>query len=310
MNPKAYEILAQMEVSIPKEYCVDEIYSSQGGNKYFFCRFSEDSELSSRLYKDDEIISNIHNFNNLQHKKKLIKIEEVVDCICGCVIYVTNGNIYGEFVDGHIMSLLRKGVCSKRFLINLNESVYFINQFQRWIVQRVDNEFIYIPNKNFSESRMKLIQDLILYLITINFKEENSLFEIMVSKNKYVFCDAKILPKDDFFVNANQIFIKEKKNIVIKAPIKKDNPTLINQIDCFDVDYEEINNNLSNNNITVYNDAILSHFVTRNYKYFNSINFQRRDNKIQVSKIDRICQINESENELKRITGQNYLIQA
>jgi hypothetical protein len=288
MNPQAYEILAEMKVNLPQEYCVDEILSCQHENKYFYCRFSTISGLNSRFYKGKEITNKIHWFEQLQRNKELLKIEEVVNCICGCVIYINDGCIYGEFVNGHIMSLLRKGVCSMRFLIDSNNGVYLINQFQRWIVQQKNNKFILKTNDNFDESQFNIIQDLIVYLRSIDFTKDNSLFELMVSKDKYVFCDAKIFSEDDFSLKTLQLFIDKKDKIVIKSPKKIVNLKSIHQVDCFDVDYKMLNNDLSNNNIIVYNDALLSHFITRNFKHFNSIFFLRRDNKVRYLDMNQL----------------------
>lgn len=287
MNPKAYEILEKMKVNTPQEYCLDQAILDQNLSEFYFCRFSSNSILNSGLYKGEDIKNNIHLFMQLQHNNKLLKIEEVVNCICGCVIYVNNGYIYGEFVDGHIMSLLRKGVCSIRFLIDSN-NVYLINQFQRWIVHQTKNEFVLKSNNDFDKSRLNIIQDLFVYLCSINFIKDNSLFEIMISKDRYVFCDAKIFSEDDFYINTQQLFVSEKNKIVIKSPKRIINLKSIHQVDCFDVDYEAIKDNLANSNITAHNDALLSHFITRNYKYFNSLFFLRRENKVQYSKIDQI----------------------
>jgi hypothetical protein len=286
MNPSPYEILTEMKVRIPQEYCVDKFSSNQYKENYFYCRFSSNSGQSSGLYKGEEITNDIDRFRQMQQNKELLKIEEVINCVCGCVIYINNGYIYGEFVDGHIMSLLRKGVCSIRFLIDSNNRVYLIKQFQHWIVNLINDKYIFGPNNHFNEVQLRLIQDLIIYLHEINLTKNNSLYEILVSKDDFVFCDAKVFSKDDFFIDAKQLFISDDNNIVIKYPIKKIDSDSLNQIDCLDVDYKTMIDNNTNNNITVYNDALLSHYMTRNFKYFNSVYFLRRDNKLRYSKID------------------------
>jgi len=291
MNPQAYEILEKMKVNIPQEYCVDQIMLNQNENSFFYCRFSSNSEFNSGLYNSEEIKNNIHLFKQLQRNNELIKIEEVVNCICGCAIYINNGNIYGEFVNGHIMSLLRKGACSIRFLMDSDNGIYLMDSFQRLIVQQTKNEFIIERNINDDELQLNILHDLIVYLRSIDFTINNSLYEIMVSKDKYVFCDAKIFSEDDFLLNTQQLFVNKKNKIAIKPPKKNINSNSIHQVDCFDVDFKAIEDDLTNNNITVHNDALLSHFITRNFKQFNSLFFLRGDSKVRYSKIDQLLSI-------------------
>ena len=113
----------------------------------------------------------------------------------------------------------------------------------------------------------------------------------MVSKDKFVFCDAKIFYRDDFFLNTQQLFVDKKNKIVIKAPKKDFDLNSIPQVDSFDVDCKMSNDDLSNRNITAHDDALLSHFITRNFKHINSLFFLKKGSKVRYSKIDQLLSI-------------------
>jgi hypothetical protein len=317
MNPQAYEILTKMKVNIPQEYCIDQVILNQNRNNYYYCRFSSKSELKSGLFSGKEIQNNIHLFNQLQHNNELIRIEEVVNCLAGCVIYINNGNIYGEFVLGHIMTLLRKGVCLVRFLIDSDNGVYFRHAYQHQLVTQKGNKFNYYHDVQYDHSsnlkifegfdelpNFSVLQDLIVYLRSIDFTLDNSLYEIMVSKDKYVFCDAKIFSVNDFFINAKKLFDNEGYKIEIIARNNPLPPHGIIQLQdgFFDVDNKEFSNfdNDTNYDVYILHSAFLCHFITRNFKRFNSLIYLKAASdripyglgQVRYTKIDELSSTN------------------
>jgi hypothetical protein len=274
MNYFAYNILKEINnLPIPRQYSVDEILSANSTER-FFLRYATYSKLKSKMKTQNEIISNIEKIKEHIKTGELISIEKVYECIAGCAIYIRDKVIYGEYVEGHPIALLRRGLCARRFLIDLDRKVTTIDQIQSWIAILGTDSFNWLPYDGKITSTFDRIISYLVNNFTGSF--DNVILEILITDDEIVFCDAKKKNLDDFSPNIQVFFQNQQSNLVIKRKVgnRKEND-IINQTDCCDIDIQIISKSLDKRKLYIHNASILSHYITRNYRKLFCIEYTK-----------------------------------
>lgn len=199
----------------------------------FYLRYHKNASCESRVVDRSELIA-----QNMVLKKdiamgKLLRIEESFNSVAGCAVYANMDGIYGEYVSGHIVSLLRRGVCQKRFLIDERNHVVIKEAFQGFEAEQKKGVYIWTPCAN----RVDKLEEIICFLLRSKIKREKDLLlEILITKDEIVVCDAKYPGmiavwqgmKDFFDVNCSETYLKKSGDI--------DSLERKTKIDGFDID--------------------------------------------------------------------------
>lgn len=141
MNKEAYILLEKLGLPYPKSLSIEDITLLEK-DSMFFVRYMTESGKKSKNLSGAQIISNKFNYDPAINKD-ILSIEKVYDCIAGGALFFKNGEIYGEYVEGHIVSLLRRGLCLKRFYITKEKEIMLLNQSQAWKAKLSNNSYNY-----------------------------------------------------------------------------------------------------------------------------------------------------------------------
>lgn len=259
MNPQAFQIIEALGMRHPKCYSLGEAIESHRNS--FYLRYDKKTGCQSRIVDKEGLIVQKAVLEKDISMGKLLKIEDSFNSIAGCAVYVNPDGIYGEYVCGHIIALLRRGICKKRFLVDENKRVTIKDVFQGFEARQTQGGYIWKPFTN-EIDKMDAVIDYLLK--NINSVQSDLLLEILITENDIIVCDAKHPTmedswqgiKDIFNTNSSEIYLKNGSSSFVKKV----------KIDGFDIDLSE-----SVKDILICNGAILSHYITRNYVMYNSI---------------------------------------
>jgi len=259
MNDKAYEILKEANLPHSKVYTFDEIFEFKH-NEMFFVRWRGDSGISSGIASVEEI-RKLYKDNK---REKILGIEKVYICEAGCTVLKRKDLIYIEYIEGHLSALLRKGLCRKRVAIQNGSICNELDVRQEWICTNTENFFLWNVFNGKISNNYKIALECVLDIK--NELKDDVLFEVMFTKQKPIFCDAKFLDKKDYNPIYKNLFRNGLHNIR-----EKNSEGEITQIDHFNVDYPSHCMNMEKKNIIVHEGAITSHFITKNFNVFSSL---------------------------------------
>ena len=265
MNPKAFMIIEKIGLKHPESYSIQEAIDSQR-NK-FYLRYNKSKEEQSRVIGKDEIIALKNELEFDMQEGTLAKLEDAFDSIAGCVSYVNQDGIYGEYVDGHIQALLRKGICKKRFFIDNSGKVRKKDTFQGFEAIQMKGGYIWKPcTVQNSDGKMDRVIEYLKQKQDMIAGEKDLLLEILITEEEIIACDAKYPGLTAIWQGIKCFFDSEVSECYLKkntaSPLSKKQM----KIDGFDIDASPVIPN-----IVVANGALLSHYITRNFKAFESI---------------------------------------
>lgn len=263
MNSQAFHIIEALGLRAPKSYNLNEAIESQR-NK-FYLRYCKDVGYQSHVINKEELIIQRAMLEKEISKGKLLRIEDAFDSIAGCAVYANLDGIYGEYVSGHIISLLRKGICRKRFLIDKCGEVKVREAFQGFEATQIKGGYFWRPCENVKDKLNEITCYLLENLIS---KEKDLLLEILITEDDIIICDAKHPGMDMSWQSMKDIFDINNVEIFLKKTHSKKVNVKEFKIDGFDIDLS-----VPAKNIIIGNGAILSHYVTRNYPMYNTIKF-------------------------------------
>jgi hypothetical protein len=257
MNKNAFDILQNAGLKTAAVYSPDDMEKLQD-NTEIFLRYIESLKFNNRKVDIKYIRDNISQISKQFELGELIQIAESINSIAGSSVYIKDGYIYGEYVEGNIIMLLRRGICGKRFLITPENNVITIPVFQNWICVEKKCRCFWLP----FDGKISSAFDILIESLknTIDKSNEDLLLEILVENDGIVFCDAKYqkikMPSDIFF--CEDIFIPIKGDCIIDKNVK---------IDGFDIDYSDF----LSKNIMICNGAFLSHYITHNFEKIKNL---------------------------------------
>jgi hypothetical protein len=266
MNSKAFEILSSLNLTIPKRYDLPEVLIMPD-TAVFYLRYSQEFHYLSRIVDKKELENNILSIEKMYQEGKLIYIEEAIPSIFGACLYIDKGLVYGEIVRGHIIGLLRRGMCAQRFYIDQNNNLFVKKTCQLLYFLQENGKYSYLVNNDppdMDKQINRIIENIvrILPIQDIN----GLLLEILITNDRIICCDAKYPDLDNFMDFASEIFLNKDDFCLLKK-------NLINNelvfIDNFDIDV--FNNINKSHNIVLNNSALLSHFITRHWNLINTI---------------------------------------
>lgn len=255
MNKEAYILLNKLGLPYPKSLSIDDIIILGKENR-FFVRYMTESGKKSENLSGTQIINDKFSYDPTINKN-ILSIEKVYDCIAGGALFLKNGEIYGEYVEGHIVSLLRRGLCLKRFYITKERKILSLSQAQVWKAKLSNNSY----NYEFFDGDTSIYFSKVIEYIKKNifqFNYDNILLEFMMTNDEIIFCDAKnrdlpFFDKLPLIFSENKVYLKKDVEFISKI-----------NLDFLDVDYPLINENIEGVTIIINNSALLSHFITRN----------------------------------------------
>ncbi|GHT84558.1 hypothetical protein FACS1894137_07760 [Spirochaetia bacterium] len=262
MNKNAFNILNGKKLVRASEYSLDEA-GNLPSNKEIFLRYNELFKINNKKVNSSYIINNMKNLQNELENNELIQIVESIDSIAGGIIYIKDGFVYGEYVEGNIILLLRRGICRKRFLICPDTSLYELSALQNMICNEKIEKYEVLPFDGHLSGGFNVL--ITLLKENIHKFDDNLLLEILIERDRIVFCDAKYKNlglKPDIL---NIIFLKSESTILLKGHRV---PKIFLSIDNFDID-----KHTARKNIGIRNGAILSHFITYNINNIENLLF-------------------------------------
>ncbi len=265
-NLQAFQIIQTLGLHYPQSYDLREAMESS--QKKFYLRYDKRDNYESRVVSRDELIAESPTLEKDIAAGKLLKIENYYNSVAGCAAYVNKDEIYGEYVSGHIIALLRRGVCNKRFFIDERDKVTVKDAFQGFEAIQENGRYLWIPCENKTDK----LEEVIHFLAkNINRSQQDLLLEILITEDDIVVCDAKYPGMEAGWQGMKGIF--EANWFHLKGSNRASTLEGEAKIDGFDVDAA-----VPAKNILVGNGAVLSHYITRNYANFDSIQFLRTGN--------------------------------
>lgn len=261
MNPNAFEIIEKLGLVHPRFYNLDEIVQSQCSK--FYLRYSKSSDKESYVIDKRELLDKIDTLKWDIQSGALTKIEDSFDSVAGCAAYINPDGIYGEYVSGHIISLLRRGLCNKRFYIGKDKGVKVKDAFQGFEAIQLKGGYDWKPCLN----RLDKLGSVIRYLSDCVLENQTDLLlEILITENAIIVCDAKYPKMEQSWKEIKKMFDDEFSGLFLKK--RKTTKTCQEQVK---IDGLDIDLSCFVENVLIGNGAILSHYITRNYSKFNSI---------------------------------------
>ncbi|MBI4855326.1 MAG: hypothetical protein HY818_01065 [Acetobacterium woodii] len=105
---------------------------------------------------------------------------------------------------------------------------------------------------------------------TLDCKQSDLLFEILITRDEIVFCDAKNPHMEEIWNGIKDFFndVLHCGNMKLRNEIKESS---LEKIDGFDIDLEK--NKRFAKHIGIVNGALLAHYITRNFSKFDVIEF-------------------------------------
>lgn len=261
MNPQAFEIIEELGLRYPNSYSLGEAVGSQRDR--FYLRYSKEIGGQSRVVDMEELITQKNELERDMLTGKLLKIEDSFESIAGCVVYINPDGIYGEYVSGHIVSLLRRGICKKRFFIDKRRNVTIKDVFQGFEAVQIKGGYSWRPCTN----RLDKLNQIIEYLTNNIISEQRDLLlEILITEDEIIICDAKHPNMEKSWKGMKKIFDTGSCENYLKGVYDENISQEEVKIDGFDIDLS-----CPVENILIGNGAVLSHYVTRNYESYNII---------------------------------------
>jgi len=266
MDKKSFEILSEFNLPMPIRYNLTEAISMPPATS-FYLRHSPEFHYLNKVINKNDLDNDFLSIKKMLLEGKLVYIEESIPSLFGACLYIDNGLIYGEIIQGHIIGLLRRGMCGQRFYINQDKKLISHKTFQQFYF--LQERYGYSCNTNLNpvdmtEQISNIIKEIVLKLPNdIN----DLLLEILITENRIICCDAKYPKLLNFMEVIKRYFINNEFYSLFTRNQRNKNMIIF---DNFDID---INNNQINmpKNIIVNNSALLSHFITKQWNLFESI---------------------------------------
>lgn len=266
MNNTAFDILSKLNLPMPKRYDLAEALNMPPETS-FYMRHVPELHYLNKVIDKEYFDNNYSSIEKMLLEGKLIYIEEAVPSTFGACLYVDKGLIYGEIVQGHIIGLLRRGMCSQRFYINqdnellsmkTSQQFYFIQKYQEYTCK------INLKPLDMTELIHKIVEEIISKLP----KDINDLLlEILITNDRVICCDAKHPILNNFMGVIYKLFLDNGDYDLF---IKKKRESRLVLVDEFDIDIYD-NQIYKPQSIVLYNSALLSHYITRQWDFFETI---------------------------------------
>lgn len=256
MNPGAFEILKKIKLPCPKVYGAQDLGSLSSGNCYYL-RYNKEFNIENQVVSGREIFTEKDKYIDEISKNILLSIESTYSMTFGGATLMHGDYIYTEFVTGHPIALLRRGLCGIRFILKGNKILFRQNEFQGWeATQGEGARYYWEPTKGPTTDNFNMILNHLSVLKNIH--EKNLLLEWFISNNQIVFCDAKykgfVMLENDFgkIIDGGEVYFSKKIS---------DGTCKTKYYDCFDIDFNDEPEDFSV--LYAHNSSILSHYVTR-----------------------------------------------
>jgi len=258
MENLAYEVLSSIGLPTPKLFTIGSALECPQDNN-FYLRYRKGMKnlgglVSYNTFKENKDILYEH-----VESGDLLQIEETIDTIFGACAYFVNGEIYGEIVNGQLVDILRKGLCDVRFCYNYYKKELLILPSNAFRKNNLSSELNMAINVHING----LIED----LERLNDNFDDFLVEVLLTKDRRVYCDAK-KPYMNQYMNMifktiinQEIFQKSKLNKLKKLEINEP----------FDVDVLPLVKSNEFIALQFEKGSLLTHFITRNWNAISEI---------------------------------------
>lgn len=256
MNVDAYKILDQIGLKRPKVYLKKSIREINP-NKYYFLRYGKDVQKSNKVILGKNLISSKKEIIRELDSGILLFIESKYNSIGGGVSLIKNGFSYLEYVKGHVISLLRRGLCGGRILIKTKNILKIIPSFQGWEAKQ-NKEYSWKPTLGPSKSTLERIGRKLSNILPESHK--GLILEWMETKDSIIFCDARDTGLENFGNKLLNLALNKTDVHLLPYSNKQQETELI--IDGFDIDLRKSPQDY--NEIIAYNGSVLSHYITKN----------------------------------------------
>lgn len=222
--------------------------------RLYYLRYDEHNKSCNKVVNVDYLKNNYHKLVEQINKGILIQLSEYIDTIAGAVIYIQDDFIYGEFVLGEPVLILRRGLCKRRFYIDKRTRKYIDYPQTKSFFQSIG----YIENTVDEEEIQKAYNKTIDACIDLfNNRVNGYIFEMHITPNDVIFTDAKY---QDSWISHSSIEKLFHLEVGEKIAIKGE-AIGTGECDRLDIDMDSFKES-----IYLKKGALLSHYVT----YFNS----------------------------------------
>jgi hypothetical protein len=266
MNAEAFNVLKQNRLTVALIYTLDEV-KRLPPEKEVFLRYNKYSTMKNKVVDCQYVLDNINDVKIQIENNELLQIVESINSIAGGVVYIKNGFIYGEYVEGNIIMLLRRGICGRRFLIARDNTVYEESAFQNWIcAQQRGGGYEWQPFNAAISSVFGFFLNSLKECI--NKDEDSLLLDVLIEGSRIVFCDAKYKDIDVPMKKLRDVFCDDNGIISLKGGYASQSGL---KIDGFDLD----NCCCLPESIGIANGAILSHYILYNIRSIENLLYLR-----------------------------------
>ena len=261
MGPDAQKILVELGLQTNSPISLANAIKEK--NKSYYLRYDIRNTKNNKVVDASYLISNYSLLSGQFENGILMQVSEYIDTIAGAVLYVQDNVIYGEFVVGEPVLILRRGFCKRRFYISETEHKCIDYYQKSCFFQNIGYIDNCMAKCEVEAAYMQVISECSRLLER---KIKGYLFEIHVTSNKIIFTDVK---RQENWLSTScieKIFASDiGQYVVIKG----------NMFDYIGYDQLDIDKDKLRKDIYIKKGALLSHYVTYYNSQMTNIVFER-----------------------------------
>ncbi len=250
MNPNAAALLDAAGLPRTKDLPLRVAAEGDRKKKYYLRMRTGSSRRSRRC-------SATYIKNNLDHLEVMMELGDLVACehsyepVIGGASLVRPGFVYSEFVQGHSVTMLRRGCCGAR-LLTIGATRVRFTTIQKWTALQRGN-YIYSPLAVCDES---LCERTVPLLDCIGTQLTDAVLEWFWTKDGLYFCDVHELENAEFGKNLPEL--SHSKTVSVMQCSKSTGNIFVDALD-----FETQHAASPGDTYICVNGALLSHFLTK-----------------------------------------------
>jgi len=205
MNPLAFDILHTLDLQMPNVFDLGAALSAPPETRYYL-RFSPSSDLCNSVTTAGALKDGRPLYQQYIAEGLLLGIEATYAPVAGGATLITPHLWYSEYVLGHPIALLRRGLCGARLLVNDDIPPRHDHAFQGWqATQGSGSAYTWaplgIPDAIASQQRLMDV-----FALTPH-SHDGILLEWMHIGDRLIFCDARDSGLSCLVAQIEQMFI-------------------------------------------------------------------------------------------------------
>jgi hypothetical protein len=258
MNTNAINILSRFTLPSPKIYEVAEL-NTMPLNQNVYVRSTNQQVIQSGVMSIESILHLYKSVNAINQGSFELVVEPIYNFICSGVTLVKPNFVYSELVAGHLIALLRRGLCGARVLYYQSEIETSFKVFQGWSATQ-NGIHGYQWGIDAGPDDMTISQVVDEVMTYVQFRHSGLLLEWFKHPGGITFCDAWDTGLDDF--GDELCFLADTKRDLLIYANNQDNSFHESICDGFDVDLRPSPKN--GTKLIACNASLLCHYVKHN----------------------------------------------